>query len=57
MKKLPQAARILIGAAALVGSAILSWILEYFIGTISMLTIIPGAIVFAVLNPELLDGQ
>lgn len=57
MKKLPQTARILIGAAALVGSAILSWILEYFIGTISMLTIIPGAIVFAVLNPELLDGQ
>lgn len=57
MKKLPQAVRIIIGAAALAGSAILSWILDYFIGNVSMLVIIPGGIVFAVLNPELLDGQ
>ncbi len=57
MKKLPQAVRIIIGAAALAGSAVLSWILDYFIGNVSMLVIIPGGIAFAVLNPELMDGK
>ena len=57
MKKLPQAIRIILGGLALAGSAVLSWILEYFIGNISMLTIILGGIVFAILNPELMDGQ
>lgn len=57
MKKLPQIVRILIGGAALVGSAVLSWILEYFIGNIAMLTVLLGGIVFAALNPELMSGQ
>lgn len=57
MKKLPQIARILIGGAALAGSAILSWILEYFIGNISMLTILIGGYIFMALNPELLRGE
>ena len=57
MKKLPQIVRILLGGLALVASAVLSWILEYFIGNIAMLTVVLGGIIFAVLNPELMSGQ
>lgn len=57
MKKLPQIVRILIGGIALFGSAILSWILEYYIGNMAMLVVVLGGIVFAALNPELMDGQ
>lgn len=57
MKKLPQIIRIFLGCLALIGSAILSWILEYYIGSIAMLVVVLGGIVFAALNPELMDGQ
>ena len=57
MKKLPQIVRILLGGLAIVVSAVLSWILEYFIGNIAMLTVVLGGIIFAVLNPELMSGQ
>ncbi|MBD5132964.1 MAG: hypothetical protein HDT38_00595 [Clostridiales bacterium] len=57
MKKLPQIARILLGGLALFGSAILSWILEYYIGNLSMLVVVLGGAVFAALNPELMGGQ
>ena len=57
MKKLPQIVRILLGALALLGSAVLSWILEYYIGNIAMLTVVLGAIVFVILNPELMGGE
>lgn len=57
MKKLPQIVRILLGGLALVVSAVLSWILEYFIGNIAMLAVVLGGIIFAVLNPELMSGQ
>ena len=57
MKKLPQIVRILLGGLALVVSAVLSWILEYFIGNIAMLAVVLGGIIFAVLNPELMSGR
>jgi len=57
MKKLPQIIRILLGGFALFGSAVLSWILECFIGNIAMLTVVLGGAVFAILNPELMSGQ
>lgn len=57
MKKLPQIVRILLGGLALVISAVLSWILEYFIGNIAMLAVVLGGIIFAVLNPELMSGR
>lgn len=57
MKKLPQIVRILLGGLALVVSAVLSWILECFIGNIAMLAVVLGGIIFVVLNPELMSGQ
>lgn len=57
MKKLSQIVRILLGGLALVVSAVLSWILEYFIGNIAMLAVVLDGIIFAVLNPELMSGQ
>ena len=57
MKRLPQIVRILIGGVALAASAILSWVLEYFIGNIAMLTILLGGAAFIALNPELMSGQ
>lgn len=57
MKKLPQIVRILIGGIVFFGSAILSWILEYYIGNMAILVVVLGGIVFAALNPELMDGQ
>jgi len=57
MKKLPQIARVIIGGIAIVVSAVLSWILEYLIGNIAMLTVVLGGAVFVILNPELMSGQ
>lgn len=57
MKKLPQIVRILLGGSALFGSAALSWILEYYIGNIAMLTVVLGTVVFVILNPELMGGE
>lgn len=57
MKKLPQIVRILLGGFALLGSAVLSWVLEYYIGNIAMLTVVLGAIVFVILNPELMGRE
>lgn len=54
MKKLPQIARIILGGVVLAGSAVLSWVLDYFIGSLSMFTVLIGGIIFAVLNPELM---
>ena len=57
MEKLPQIIRIFLGGLALLGSAVLSWILEYYIGNIAMLTVVVGGVIFVILNPELMGGQ
>ena len=57
MEKLPQIIRIFWGGLALLGSAVLSWILEYYIGNIAMLTVVVGGVIFVILNPELMGGQ
>lgn len=57
MKKPPQIIRIFLGCLALMGSAVLSWVLECYIGNLAMLVVVLGGIVFAALNPELIDGQ
>lgn len=57
MKNFLKLCESLLGGLALVVSAVLSWILEYFIGNIAMLAVVLGGIIFAVLNPELMSGQ
>lgn len=57
MKKLPQWLRFVLGLMAVLISILLSWVLEFVLGDLSLFLLLPGALLFLYLNPELMSGK
>ncbi|BDF66693.1 hypothetical protein CE91St43_06650 [Oscillospiraceae bacterium] len=55
--RLPKGVRLVLGAAAVLASIVLSWALEEYVGPISLMAVLPGAGLFVCLNPELISGK
>ena len=57
MKNLPKWLRLVLGIAAVLISIVLSWVLEFVLGELSLFLLLPGALLFIYLNPELMSGE
>lgn len=57
MKNLPKWLRLVLGIAAVLISIVLSWVLEFVLGELSLFLLLPGALLFVYLNPELMSGE
>ena len=56
MLRWPAWLRILLGCVAVLLCVILSWLLSGILGSLSIALILPGALFFFYLNPELMSG-
>lgn len=57
MKYLPKWLRLVLGIMAVLVSIVLSWVLEFVLGDLSLFLLLPGALLFVYLNPELMSGE
>lgn len=57
MEKFPMVVRVVLGAAAVLVSAVASWLLEPVLGNMAMFLLLPGGAIFIWLNPELMRGD
>lgn len=57
MKYLPKWLRLVLGIMAVLVSIVLSWVLEFVLGDLSLFLLLPGALLFMHLNSELMSGE